>query len=497
MIADIGEQLGLELAVRRGSLDRQSLRLFTARLPDQAERMAWLAAYLPRLPGSGIVYCLTVADSRRVASWLQGRGIDAEAYYGALDTDTREDIEARLLDNRVKAVVATSALGMGFDKPDLGFVVHFQAPGSVIAYYQQVGRAGRAIEKAYGVLLAGTEDADITDHFIDAAFPPREQAEAVVALLSDAAAPVRQAQIEAQVNVRRGRLEAMLKILEVEGAVERTDTGWLRTLRPWRYDHERVHRVTAQRRAEQRAMAEYVTTERCLMQLLREQLDEPGPTPCGRCSRCTGRALPTDVAGELVAPAVEHLRWQKLEITPRRRWPPGFAVASGGIPHEQQAEPGCALSIFGDAGWGRLVRSGKFADGRFPDALVGAVAELVCRRWRPQPPPAWVTCVASRRRPELVPEFAERVADHLGLPFHPIVTKVRDTRPQKAMENSVQQAANVHGAFALTGPPDQRPVLLIDDVVDSRWTFTIVAILLRGAGSGPVHPLALAHAQPG
>jgi len=377
----------------------------------------------------------------------------------------------------------------------LGFVVHFQAPGSIVAYYQQVGRAGRAVDKAFGILLAGTEDADIQDHFIEVAFPPRDQAEAVVELLAAAAAPVRMSEIQSRVNVRRSRLEAMLKILEVEGAVERTAAGWLRTLGSWEYDAERVERVTAQRRAEQRAVAEYVTTGRCLMQFLGEQLDDPHAAPCGRCSRCTGQALPAAVANEVVAAAVEHLRWQTLDIAPRQQWPTGLAGVSGRIPVGSRAEPGRALSIFGDAGWGRLVRAGKLHHGRFDDALVGAVEELR-RRWRPRPEPAWVTCVPSLRRPDLVPDFAERVADRLGLPFRPIVAKVREGRPQKDMENSQQQAANVIGAFALTGPPPTTPVLLVDDIVDSRWTLTVVAVLLREAASGRVHPLALSTATP-
>jgi ATP-dependent DNA helicase RecQ len=497
VIADVGEQLGLELAVRRGTLDRPSLRLCAVTLPDQAHRMAWLATHVPHLPGSGIVYCLTVADTLRLAAWLRGSGIDAEAYHGSLDTELREDVEARLLDNQVKVVVATSALGMGFDKPDLGFVVHFQAPGSVVAYYQQVGRAGRALDTAYGILLAGAEDADIQNHFIEVAFPPRDQTEAVLALLADAAVPVRQSEIEARVNVRHGRLEAMLKILEVEGAVERTRAGWLRTLTPWRYDDERVARVTAQRRREQQAMAAYVRTDRCLMQFLREQLDDPAASACGRCERCTGSALPTTVASELVASAVEHLRWQTLEIQPRARWPAGLAGVSGALPAALRAEPGRALSIFADAGWGSLVRTGKLRDGRFADQLVAAAAQLVRDRWRPAPAPAWVTCVPSQGHPQLVPDFAERLADRLGLLFRPLVVSKRATDPQKCMENSAQQAANVLGAFALTGVPDRRPVLLVDDIVDSRWTLTVVAALLRGAGSGAVHPLALAQATPG
>lgn len=471
--------------------------MHTAELPDAATRLAWLATHLPGLPGSGIVYCLTVRDTRRVAAWLRSQGISAEAYDGALEAELREVVEQRLLSNDVKVVVATSALGMGFDKPDLGFVVHFQAPGSVVAYYQQVGRAGRAVDKAVGVLLAGAEDMDIQDHFIQVAFPPREQAERVVALLDAADAPMRLAEIEARVNIRHSRLEGMLKVLEVEGAVEYTKRGWLRTARSWRYDHERVDRVTAQRRAEQAAMATYARSDRCLMQFLREQLDDPEAEPCGRCGPCTHERLNLDVARDLVAAAVEHLRWQRLEFACRKRWPAGLPGVSGLVPVQLRAEAGRALSLLGDAGWGTRVREGKFTHSHFGDELVDALARLVTERWCPEPAPTWVTCVPSRRRPELVPDFARRVAGRLGLPFHEVVGNVRDTRPQRELENSAQQAANVHGAFAVTEPVDPAPVLLVDDIVDSGWTFTVVAALLREAGSGHVHPVALADAQPG
>jgi ATP-dependent DNA helicase RecQ len=495
--ADVSEQLGADLQVQRGTLERETLRLFAAQVPDAAARMAWLATYLDRLPGSGIVYCLTVADTRRVADWLVHRGIDAVAYSGAEDSEVREATEARLLANEVKAVVATSALGMGFDKPDLGFVVHYQAPGSVVAYYQQVGRAGRAVDEAFGVLLSGVEDADIQDYFIGTAFPPQPQAEAVVELLAEAAVPVSLRDIEAQVNVKHSRLEAMLKILEVEGAVERSGGRWLRTLQPWHYDAERVARVTAQRRAEQQAMREYLSHDGCLMVFLREQLDDRAAARCGRCGPCSGQALPLAVADDVVRAARAFLRLASQTIEPRKQWPTGLSEVRGRIPDELRTQRGRALSVYGDGGYGRLVATGKLETGRFDDELVDAAATLVRQRWRPDPPPAWVTAVPSLRRAELVAEFAAALADRLELPFHPVVVKTRETRLQKEMENSAQQARNVLGAFAVDGTPDPRPVLLVDDIVDSGWTLTVVAALLLEHGSGPVLPLALADAGAG
>jgi ATP-dependent DNA helicase RecQ len=495
VVADLEAQLGAGIVTLRGPLDREGLRLFTLDLAPQAQRLAWLSTYLPTLPGSGIVYCLTVADTQRVASWLRSRGIEAEAYSGETDPEVRLEVEERLLGNDVKVVVATSALGMGFDKPDLGFVVHYQAPRSAIAYYQQVGRAGRRLDESFGILLSGAEDVDIQDYFINTAFPPRLQAEHVVRLLGEEAEPMTTSRLLAAVNVRRSRLEAMLKILEVEGAVERADKGWQRTLVPWQYDQDRVDQVTRARRAEQEAMRRYTATDDCLMQFLRLQLDDPAASPCGRCQICTGTRFASDVDPGLVQEAREHLRSMPLVIDPRKQWPAGVHAQRGQkIPEQLRLEEGRALSVYNDGGWGALVKRGKQVDGTFRDDLVDAAARLVQHAWSPSPPPTWVTCVPSSQHPELVPSFARRLADALGLPFVEVVQKTRRTRPQKEMENSAQQARNVVGAFAVVGPLPDGPVLLVDDIVDSGWTLTAVGTMLRETGSGPVHPFALARA---
>ncbi|MEN3272041.1 MAG: ATP-dependent helicase RecQ, partial [Actinomycetota bacterium] len=357
VVADIVDQLGADLAVHRGTLDRESLSLAVVDAPDPALRLAYLAEQIPKLPGSGIVYCLTIDDTRRVAGWLRSRGIDAVAYSGQTDSDERVRIEERLLANEVKVVCATSALGMGFDKPDLHFVLHFQDPGSPIAYYQQVGRAGRGVERSYGILLRGHEDVDIQDHFIETAFPSQPDAEAVVALLADADGPVKLAQLESEVNVRKGRLESMLKILEVEDVVARVDGGWTRTPTPWTYPVERIAHVTEQRRVEQRAMREYASTDGCRMLFLRTLLDDRDATPCGRCDRCRGTSISLDLPPSLVAEAGSHLRDAALTIEPRKTW--GFALDSprGKIPVELQHEPGRALCVRGDGGWGPVLRA--------------------------------------------------------------------------------------------------------------------------------------------
>jgi ATP-dependent DNA helicase RecQ len=496
VVGDIVDQLGQGLEVIRGPLDRESLELSVVELPEQAQRLAWLAEHIPDLPGSGIVYCLTVADTERVAGWLCSQGIDAVAYSGEQEHENRLVFEQALLGNQVKVVVATSALGMGFDKPDLHFVIHYQSPGSPITYYQQVGRAGRAVDQAVGVLLRGREDRDIQDYFIQNAFPLKHAAEQVVRLLEDHAEPLPISAIERAVNARHSRIKAMLKVLEVEGAVEHVAEGWRRTLAPWAYDAERVERVTALRRDEQAAMVAYATTDGCRMAFLRQALDDPAPASCGRCDNCTGRRMPAVGERRRVALAVTHLRGSALELPPRRQWPPGLGITPARIPVDLQLQPGKVLSVYGDGGWGGMVVRGKYHAGRFPDELVEATVELV-GRWAPDPAPTWVCCVPSTSSPGLVSEFAGRVAAALGLPLHQVVRRVRPGRPQKEMQNSAQQFRNVDGAFEAEGPVPAGPVLLVDDIVDSGWTLTVVGLALRGAGAGPVYPFALARAVSG
>ncbi|MCS6842595.1 MAG: RecQ family ATP-dependent DNA helicase [Roseiflexus sp.] len=502
VVADIRSQLGASLRIVRGPLGRDSLRLQNIALAGQAERLAWLAAHIPALPGSGVVCTLTVRDAQRVAAWLQLCSIDAHAYWGELDSQTREDLEQRLLDNRIKVLVATTALGMGFDKPDLGFVIHFQRPGSVIHYYQQVGRAGRAIDQAYGILLSGEEDQDITDYFITTAFPPRDHIEMVLRALESADDGLTLAQMESRGNLSRNQIEKTLKVLAVEtpSPVVKIDTRWFATPVNYTLDVQRIERLTAQRRAEQERMRDYVHSRECLMVFLKRELDDPDPQPCGRCAVCIGRPLvsPTYPAA-LERRAVAFLRRNDQRIEPRRMWP-GDALQMygwhGKIPSSLMAEEGRALCIWGDAGWGELVKRGKQIDDHFDDALVDALVELVQQRWRPEPAPAWVTCVPSLTHPTLVADMARRLAKRLGLPFVAAVRKVRPTEPQKRMQNSFQQAHNIAGAFVVDRWGGiNGPVLLVDDMVDSGWTFTVVAALLREAGSGPVFPLALALVQ--
>ena len=492
VVDDVTAQLGSDFVVVRGPLGRDGLRLQAITMKSPTERLAWLVATIERLPGTGIVYCSTVRDTERVADWLSSRGIEAVAYSGSTESEVRPEIEQALLSNRVKVVVATSALGMGFDKPDLSFVIHYQSPGSPVAYYQQVGRAGRGLGESWGVMLRGSEDSDIQEHFINTAFAEPGLAQQVVAVLAASHEPMSLVDLLSHVNVRQSRLEGLMKNLEVDGAVERLGQRWQRTLQPWRFDFDRVEAVTALRYAELEQVQHYIESSECRMQMLRRFLDDPAAEPCGRCDNCTGESLALELDPAQVQEAAEFMRSALLVIEPRRQWPDRKR-----IPEEARLAEGRVLARWGDAGWGSLVRRGKQVDGRFDDRLVDAAADLLRERWQPQPAPTWVTFVPSRRRPQLVPDFAERLANRLGLPCHDAVVKAGDSRPQKMMQNSLQQHRNVESAFAAGGQVPDGPVLLIDDVVDSRWTLTVVGQLLRQAGAGEVIPFALADTSEG
>jgi ATP-dependent DNA helicase RecQ len=495
VVADVEEQLSVGraagLRTYRGPLGRTSLRFEVVDLPGQADRLAWLASHLPELPGSGIVYTLTKRDADLVADWLNAHGVAAEAYSGDSATDRRIAVEDRLLRNDLKAVVATSALGMGYDKPDLGFVVHYQAPGSVIAYYQQVGRAGRGIERAEVVLLRGAEDRRIQDFFIEQAFPRREVVDRVLEHLGAVGGDGASTQeLMGQVNLGKSRVEAMLKVLDVEGAVQRDGSRWLaRDGSPWRYDAERYERITALRRREQAAMAQLGADGRCLMRALQEELDDPEPTDCGRCSVCAGPRYDGPLDEVLVRQAALHLRSRPL-ILEAKKMAPDPQGAMKKIPEGVRVEEGRALARLGDGGWDPLVRQGR-RDGRFADELVEAAAEAV-RSWGA--PVAWVAAVPSRRSGELVPDFARRLAERLGLPYAPVLERVGDSPPQREMANSQQQVANVRGQFAVTGTRPEGPCLLVDDIRFSGWTLAMVGGQLRGRGGAPVYPLALSTA---
>lgn len=494
VVHDVAVQLGAELTTFRGPLRRDGLALSAIPLDRQAERMAWLAQTIPTLEGSGIVYCLTVRDVQNVAEWLRSQGVAADGYWGGLDNDDRLAAEARLKSNQTKVLVATTALGMGYDKPDLSFVVHFQSPGSPVAYYQQVGRAGRALERSVGVLLRGQEDEEIQDWFIERAFAQEHLIRDVVHVFERAGEPLSLIRAQTELNVRIGVLELVTKQLDVDGALRRVGpTTFERSDEPWDYPAARIDAVTNARRAEQQSMRDYFATTDCRMQYIARLLDDPATDACGICDNCTGTAV-ADVTlpVELVALAERFLRDRPIVIEPRKMRFEAGAAGRKKIPDAERNAEGRALSVWADGGWGRLVREGRSAGG-YDARLVTALADMV-ERWAPAPSPTWVTSVPSLRRPALVRSLAEAVAGRLGVPHVALVEQTGERPPQVEQQNAAHQQRNVEGAFRVTEPPPPGPALLIDDLISSGWTFAEVGRILRRAGVPVVHPVALASA---
>ncbi|QKV92169.1 RecQ family ATP-dependent DNA helicase [Streptomyces sp. NA02950] len=528
--ADVAEQLGTggretadgdgearRALVLRGPLDRESLSLGVLQLPDSAHRLAWLADHLHELPGSGIIYTLTVAAAEEVTAFLRQRGHTVASYTGKTENADRQQAEDDLLANRVKALVATSALGMGFDKPDLGFVVHLGSPSSPIAYYQQVGRAGRGVEHAEVLLLPGREDEAIWRYFASLAFPPEEQVRRTLEVLAAADRPVSLPALEPRVELRRSRLEIMLKVLDVDGAVHRVRGGWTATGQPWAYDAERYAWVARQREAEQQAMRDYASSADCRMEFLRRQLDDEKAAPCGRCDNCAGARFTTEVSAASLDAARGELGRPGVEVEPRRMWPTGLPAVGvdlkGRIPAGEQAAPGRALGRLSDIGWGNRLRpllAPRSPDTPVPDDVAEAVVTVLAD-WARGPGgwasgasdaparPVGVVTLASRTRPQLIRTLGERIAAIGRMPLLGTVAYQDpevDTRVPRT--NSAQRLRALHGA--LTVPPALAealaeaggPVLLVDDLSDTGWTMAVAARLLRRAGAAEVYPLVLA-----
>jgi ATP-dependent DNA helicase RecQ len=509
VMRDVAEQLGAgwrgpgePTLVLRGPLDRASLRLAVVRLPAAPQRLAWLADQLGELPGSGIIYTLTVAAAHDVAEFLRERGYAVEAYTGQTEPAQRLAVEDGLLANKVKAVVATSALGMGYDKPDLGFIIHLGAPQSPVAYYQQIGRAGRGVDRAEVILLPAAEDRDIWAYFASLAFPPEHLVRATLAALSDAPGPLSLAALEAGADLSRSRIETMLKVLDVDGVVRRVRGGWVATGEPWAYDGERYARVAAERSREQQAMLGYVATSGCRMEYLLTELDDPAAAPCGRCDNCTGVSRAAEVSQASEAVARRRLEEPGITIAPRRMWPSGMKPlgvgVAGRISAEDAAEPGRCVGRLTGLGWGVTLRrmlTGDAPDEPVPDELFAAVVGVLTG-WDWAQRPAAVVTMPSLTRPTMIGALGQRIAATGRLGY---LGGLGYAGPGPGRQhNSAQRLAAVWRA--LTVPDALRaglagaagPVLLVDDRVDTGWTMTVGAKLLREAGAPAVLPFALA-----
>lgn len=501
VVNDIKNQLGDRLSIIRGSLARKALQLQNIHISNKSERLAWLAHNIPKIEGHGIIYAKTTKDCDVVAGFLQTQGIRAYAYHSNLDSNEEKiKLEQALINNDVKALVATSALGMGFDKPDLSFVIHYQAPGSIVEYYQQVGRAGRGIDHAVGIMMLGDEDERIQQYFINNAFPKENQINDLLSVieLNDG---IKVTQLEPHLNFSKGKIEDILNFLSIENPspILKDGTAYYRTQFDYQLPHDKIERLNNIKTGEWQKLLEYHNSKNCLMQFLGRELDDASTQTCGKCANCKPENIfNTNLDQNLIILAHDYLRHRYIKIKPRATFASSGdnarqAFVNYKFPYKDnqlQCEEGLALSSWKDGGWGDMVAQGKNA-GQFSDELIPPMIKMLnCMNYAERP--AWITYIPSPRHPNLVKDFAHKLALALNVPCMDSLFIQEVKPPQKTMENSFHQSKNLDGAFGInTGNIYSNPVWLIDDAVDSKWTFTIAGALLRKYGVKQVIPIAL------
>ena len=488
VVNDIVAQLGENLVISRGELIRESLDIQVIKLQKKEDRLAWLAENIEKMPGSGVVYCLTKADCDLVTDWLNENNIKSEKYYADISKEYKAIILDKFQKNEIKVLVATVAFGMGYDKPDIGFVIHFQRPANIVSYYQQIGRAGRGIELAYAVLLCGEEDEHINQYFINSAFPTEKDMNIVVDFITDN--PGKSiSEIKGALNIRANRVEKTLKYLTVSDDIYTEDVNrkkcYYKSAKKWKPDLERSEGITAIRYKEMQDMDEFTKQKGCYMKYIAEKLDDVNAKVCGKCSNCGGLLFDERVGAETVQRAQQFIKSKFGVIEPRKQFPDKTKIES-----EFQFKGGIVLSNYADAGYGMAVQKGKYLDGYFADELVDASVKILSEFIKNNNI-EWITPVTSKRHPKLVPDFAKRLADRLGIGYFEGIKKL-DAEEQKKFENSDGQYKNANNSFEIIQVKKEN-ILLVDDMVDSRWTFTVCTIKMREMGSGDIYPFALAN----
>ena len=488
VVNDIVAQLGENLVISRGELIRESLDIQVIKLQKKEDRLAWLAENIEKMPGSGVVYCLTKADCDLVTDWLNENNIKSEKYYADISKEYKAIILDKFQKNEIKVLVATVAFGMGYDKPDIGFVIHFQRPANIVSYYQQIGRAGRGIELAYAVLLCGEEDEHINQYFINSAFPTEKDMNIVVDFITDN--PGKSiSEIKGALNIRANRVEKTLKYLTVSDDIYTEDVNrkkcYYKSAKKWKPDLERSEGITAIRYKEMQDMDEFTKQKGCYMKYIAEKLDDVNAKVCGKCSNCGGLLFDERVGAETVQRAQQFIKSKFGVIEPRKQFPDKTKIES-----EFQFKGGIVLSNYADAGYGMAVQKGKYLDGYFSDELVDASVKILSEFIKNNNI-EWITPVTSKRHPKLVPDFAKRLADRLGIGYFEGIKKF-NAEEQKKFENSDGQYKNANNSFEIIQVKKEN-ILLVDDMVDSRWTFTVCTIKMREMGSGDIYPFALAN----
>ena len=488
VVNDIVAQLGENLVISRGELIRESLAIQVIKLQKKEDRLAWLAENIEKMPGSGVVYCLTKADCDLVTDWLNENNIKSEKYYADISKEYKAIILDKFQKNEIKVLVATVAFGMGYDKPDIGFVIHFQRPANIVSYYQQIGRAGRGIELAYALLLCGEEDEHINQYFINSAFPTEKDMNIVVDFITDN--PGKSiSEIKGALNIRANRVEKTLKYLTVGDDIYTEDVNrkkcYYKSAKKWKPDLERSEGITAIRYKEMQDMDEFTKQKGCYMKYIAEKLDDVNAKVCGKCSNCRGLLFDETVGAETVQRAQQFIKSKFGVIEPRKQFPDKTKIES-----EFQFKGGIVLSNYADVGYGMAVQKGKYLDGYFSDELVDASVKILSEFIKNNNI-EWITPVTSKRHPQLVPDFAKRLANRLGIGYFEGIKKF-NAEEQKKFENSKGQYQNANDSFEIIQVKKEN-ILLVDDMVDSRWTFTVCAMKMREKGSGDIYLFALAN----
>lgn len=500
VIDDIKTQLGNNLLLIRGPLMRESLSIQVIKLAKQSERMAWLIENIKKIDGSGIIYCSTTKDCNKVSEWLNANGVKSLPYHSNLAKSSedkkklREEREKLLINNEVKVLVSTVALGMGFDKGDISFVIHYQMPGNIIRYYQEIGRAGRKINNAYAIMLIGEEDCEISEYFIKNAFPKKEQLEEVLREIETSYNGMSLYDIKKNVNMTQNGIKKCLDLLDLNKVITKVGTKYIRTLHPYIYDNFKVEEVLKVRYRELDFMEKYINTTECYMKFIANELDDNTAIKCSKCCNCTGKKyFPSTVKKEDVLEAEKFLKNRVIKLKVNKQWPAGVVAQTGKkILSEELNELGRVLSDYGDSGWGKIVEEDKYENNYFRDELVDATIGLINNKWDELERIDCVAAIPSLRRPELVKSFAKRVAKKLNVSFIDVIIKPVETKEQKTMANSNMQAKNAYNAFNVIGNISYNNILLIDDMVDSGWTLTVCGSLLKKNGAKKVYPYALA-----
>lgn len=498
VVEDIKRQLGTNITLVKGPLMRESLKIQAIKLESQSERMAWLVENINKIKGSGIIYCSTKNDCNKVSDWLNLNGIKALPYHSQLISDSkttkelREERERLLINNEIKVLVSTVALGMGFDKGDLSFVIHYQMPGNIIRYYQEIGRAGRKLDEAYAILLAGKEDREISEYFIKSSFPKKEQLEIIINFI-ESNGPVKEGEIRNNLNMTNATIKKCLQLLDLHGIIVKDGTSYFRTIKPYSYSMFNVDEILKTRYRELNLMDEYLDTDKCYMKFLANELDDKTCGNCGKCCNCIGDKYFDNTVNSLdVKRAEDFIKNRVIKIKVKKMWPEGLLSATRKrIPENERNEEGRILSNYGESGWGVIVSEDKYKNNKFRDELVDATVELIKEKWNECDSLDYVAAIPSLRRPNLVKDFAKKVSKKLGIQFIDVVKKSIETPEQKTMENSTMQCKNIYDAFKVTHCVNGN-ILLIDDMVDSGWTLTVCGALLKSQGADKVFPFALA-----